>query len=294
MARKITSGSVGEPSVGGINVSPSAVISTAENRDITLGPLGTGSVVFTNNAVLNAQNDLRFADADSSNYVAMQAPATISSNYTLTLPATDGSSTQVLTTNGSGTLSWSTPAVSIADNTTDSATHYPAITTVTSGTITSARVTSTKFTFQPSTGLLTTSELTVNGTARSLRTENIKTTSHTLELADRDRVVAMNNTSSATVTVPADSTTDFPIGSVIYIVKVNSGTVTLAAAGGVTVSRLGDFAAGEEIYIRKRSANSWSVVDQSKKLSATGGAISSAAGYTIHTYTSGSSTLDVV
>jgi hypothetical protein len=86
MARKISSGLVGEPSVGGISVSPSAVISTAENQNITLAPLGTGSVVFTNNAVLNAQNDLRFADADSSNYVAIEAPATIAANYTLTLP----------------------------------------------------------------------------------------------------------------------------------------------------------------------------------------------------------------
>jgi hypothetical protein len=57
---------------------------------------------------LNAQNDLRFADADSSNWVAFQAPATIVSNVTWTLPATDGTTGQVLATNGSGTLSWAT------------------------------------------------------------------------------------------------------------------------------------------------------------------------------------------
>ena len=34
---------------------------------------------------LNAQKDLRFRDADSSHYAAIQAPATISANYTLTL-----------------------------------------------------------------------------------------------------------------------------------------------------------------------------------------------------------------
>ena len=38
----------------------------------------------------------------------MQAPATVASNLTLTLPATDGSSGQALTTDGSGALSFAT------------------------------------------------------------------------------------------------------------------------------------------------------------------------------------------
>jgi hypothetical protein len=49
---------------------------------------------------------LRFADSDSSNWVAFQAPATVSSNVTWTLPAADGTANQALVTNGSGTLSW--------------------------------------------------------------------------------------------------------------------------------------------------------------------------------------------
>lgn len=65
-------------------------------------------VTFLHDVTLNAQSDLRFADSDSSNYVAFQAPATISSNVTWTLPAADGSSGQVLSTNASGTLSWAT------------------------------------------------------------------------------------------------------------------------------------------------------------------------------------------
>jgi hypothetical protein len=284
MARKLSGGLVGQPSVGAINVAPTAVVTAAENQDITLSPVGTGLLVVTNNVQLNAQNDLRFADADSSNYVAMQAPATIATNYTLTLPNSDGSSNQVLTTNGSGTLSWSTAAVAITDNTTDSATHYPAITTATSGSITSARVTSTKFTFQPSTGTLD-----VTGTVRSLRTENIKTADHTLEIADRDRVVAFNGTVSQTVTVPTNAAVAFPIGSVVYINRLNTGTLTLAGPG-VTLSKTGSFSQLEEIYIRKRDTDSWIVVDSPKTLSGTGGSVSSASGYTIHSYTSGSST----
>jgi hypothetical protein len=60
----------------------------------------------TGDITLNAQTDLRFADSDSSNWVAFQAPATISANVTWTLPATDGTSAQALSTNGSGVLSW--------------------------------------------------------------------------------------------------------------------------------------------------------------------------------------------
>ena len=56
---------------------------------------------------LQAQNDLRFADADSSNYVGFQAPATVSSSLTWTLPATDAAvSGYALVSDASGTLSW--------------------------------------------------------------------------------------------------------------------------------------------------------------------------------------------
>jgi hypothetical protein len=60
------------------------------------------------NVQLGTQGALRFADADSSNYVAFRSPATVASNVTWTLPSADGTSAQVLSTNGAGTLSWVT------------------------------------------------------------------------------------------------------------------------------------------------------------------------------------------
>lgn len=64
---------------------------------------------FTGDVTLNAQSDLRFADSDSSNWVAFQAPATVSSNVTWTLPDADATSSgQALVSDGSGTLSWAT------------------------------------------------------------------------------------------------------------------------------------------------------------------------------------------
>lgn len=59
---------------------------------------------------LNATGEMRFADSDSSNYVGFKAPATVTANKVWTLPATDGTAGQVLSTNGSGVLSWATDA----------------------------------------------------------------------------------------------------------------------------------------------------------------------------------------
>jgi len=69
---------------------------------------GTEQMIFdANGLTLQAQNDLRFADADSSNHVGFQAPATISSNQIWTLPAEDAAvSGYALVSNASGVLSW--------------------------------------------------------------------------------------------------------------------------------------------------------------------------------------------
>jgi len=59
-----------------------------------------------NTLTVNGANSLRLADTDSSNYVGLKAPSTVSTNYTLTLPTADGTNGQVLSTNGSGVLSF--------------------------------------------------------------------------------------------------------------------------------------------------------------------------------------------
>jgi len=60
------------------------------------------------NLSIAAQGDLRLLDSTGGEYIALQAPATVGSNVTLTLPATDGDADQALTTNGSGVLDWTT------------------------------------------------------------------------------------------------------------------------------------------------------------------------------------------
>jgi len=53
-----------------------------------------------------ARAEARFQDASGGQYVALEAPATVSSNVTFTLPAADGSAGQVIKTDGSGALSF--------------------------------------------------------------------------------------------------------------------------------------------------------------------------------------------
>ena len=74
------------------------------------------AVLLDGNLTLKGQADLRFADSDSSHYIAIQAPSTVAANVTLTLPPADGTNGQVLSTNGSGTLSWATAGGTILYN----------------------------------------------------------------------------------------------------------------------------------------------------------------------------------
>ena len=59
---------------------------------------------------VNATGELKLYDSDDSNYVSFKSAGTVSSNVAWVLPSADGSSGQMLSTNGSGTLSWATPS----------------------------------------------------------------------------------------------------------------------------------------------------------------------------------------
>jgi hypothetical protein len=80
-------------------------------------PTLTGTVTLSNNGILQ----LNEATANGSNYVQIKSPASLSDNYVLTLPTTDGDSGQVLTTDGSGVLTWTAKTVdttNLVDDTT--------------------------------------------------------------------------------------------------------------------------------------------------------------------------------
>lgn len=118
---KITSGTftgITEANLAGVSISSGnatftnvtvtqANLTTANVTNLqTANAQITGGTITVTDITLSAQGDVRFADADSSNWVAFQGPATVASNITWTLPSVDGASGEFLSTNGSGTLSW--------------------------------------------------------------------------------------------------------------------------------------------------------------------------------------------
>ena len=94
------------PQLGGnLDVNGNSIVSTS-NGNIVLAPNGTGIVRADKSLQIQDAGEIRLADSDSSNYVGFKAPTTVSTNRIWTLPSADGTNGQVLTTNGSGTLSW--------------------------------------------------------------------------------------------------------------------------------------------------------------------------------------------
>ena len=75
-----------------------------------LGFSSSGSerlIMDSNGITLQSQNDLRFADSDSSHYVGFQAPSAITTNLVWTLPNADTTvAGYALVSDGSGNLSW--------------------------------------------------------------------------------------------------------------------------------------------------------------------------------------------
>ena len=85
-----------------------------------------------------------------------------------------------------------------------------------------------------------------------------KTANYTIEVADTGKVIAVNSSSNLTVTVPRKATEPFPLGSVLNVYRAGTGTVTIAAAGGVTVRNAGEITDQfGEVSLRKRATDEW-------------------------------------
>jgi hypothetical protein len=76
-------------------------LTTAQQGGVLLKPFGTNA---------SETGELRFEERSGGNYVGFRAPDAVASDRIWTLPGADGSAGQVLSTNGSGALSWASPA----------------------------------------------------------------------------------------------------------------------------------------------------------------------------------------
>lgn len=91
-------------------------------------------------------------------------------------------------------------------------------------------------------------------------TINLETASYTLVASDAGKIIEINSATGVVLTVPNDSTTNFPVGTTITITQVGAGQITVAGATGVTVhANPGLKLAGQwaEAALYKRAADEW-------------------------------------
>lgn len=110
--------STGNSAGGVLAFKAGAGYGTAAAGSITLQPgLGASAATTGNVQILPTKSTaggttaLQFMGINSTGYVGFKAPDTITTNTVWQLPAADGTSGQVLQTNGSGVMTWASPSV---------------------------------------------------------------------------------------------------------------------------------------------------------------------------------------
>ena len=220
-------------------------LATQSAINTTFMPKSGGA--FTGNITLNAQSDLRFADSDSSNYVAFEAPATVAANVTWILPSADGSNGQVLTTNGTGTLSWSGASATNVTVTSSNvaSTVYPVFVTAVGASVGLLADDSTgPLSYVPSTGVLTLAgDINVNG-------GDVITSATTASVFD-------TNATTLTMGAAATSFTSGYTGVAASTYNLSTGVVGSGATKTVNIGTGG--AAGSTTNVNLGSANGGTV-----------------------------------
>ena len=97
--------------------------------------------------------------------------------------------------------------------------------------------------------------------ATTIVTNSQSGTTYTLALTDADKVVEFTSASAVTLTVPANATVAFPVGSAIEVFRYGVGEVSVAAAAGVTIRSPGLALRINSQYsaavLRKRATDEW-------------------------------------
>lgn len=65
---------------------------------------------------------------------------------------------------------------------------------------------------------------------------NTQTDNYQLVLSDTGKLVTINNAAAKTLTIPANATVAFQVGTIIFVAQLGAGQVDVAGAGGVTVN----------------------------------------------------------
>jgi len=187
------------------------VLQTNGTGTLSFVSLLTTAATTTAGAIL----ELREGTNNGTNYVRIQAPASLAANVTYTLPTADGTSGQVLSTNGSGTLSWATDA-------SGGGASYSAV-----------------------------------------RTQS--GTTYTLVLGDAGDYIQTTSTTAVTITVPTQASVTWAADTEIYFEQNNTGQITFVGASGVTINSsetLKTFARYSVVALKRVAENVWTLTGE--------------------------------
>jgi len=110
------------------------------------------------------------------------------------------------------------------------------------------------------TSLTVSGNVSVTGAVIDHVITNQQTASYTLALTDDGDLVEMNVGTANNLTVPADNTVNFPVGTSIDILQVGAGQTTIVATSGVTINRSTGLKLRTQwsaATLIKRAANTW-------------------------------------
>ena len=83
-------------------------------------------------------------------------------------------------------------------------------------------------------------------------------TAHTLDAFAQNAVITANNAAAVTITLPLTAAVDFPLGSLITVVQLGAGVVTVVKTGADTlVGTVATVTAGQALNVIKTSATGW-------------------------------------
>lgn len=81
-------------------------------------------------------------------------------------------------------------------------------------------------------------------------------TTYTFVLTDnRNKLITASNAAAQTYTIPLNTSVAFPVGSVINVIQIGAGQVTIQGASGVTVSSTGGTSSAPKLRAQYSAAS---------------------------------------